>query len=243
MQHLYWTLFDTDPAKPLSGAHSCRLFPFNVSWGWIFFFSKLALTLVQSQDWLILHKDKGGIRGLLQSLRGFSYKRCLYWQCGKRQLMGDPLVGTCGQCPFSAQRSYFSWNTHKRWYRATLVLSWWSSSWLQAGLALERTALLGGSSSTHLCVVALGSPWLVRKAVSIVANQPLGTQKLHEKKTKQKQTCSGFWKQNVHLFCKLKHSSLTINGGKLLLMKGPGGQRATACLLALVVLKIHLFLL
>ena len=97
--------------------------------------------------------------------------------------------------------------------------------------------LLGGSSSTHLCVVALGSTWLVRKAVSIFANQPLGTHKLRIKNL--------WWllEAKVHLFCERKHSSVTINGENLLLMKGPGGQRATACLLAWVLVKIHLFLL
>ena len=64
------------------------------------FSSKLALMLVQNQDWLILHKDKGGIRGLLQSLGGFSYKRCLYWQRGKRQLMDDALVVPVAYVPF-----------------------------------------------------------------------------------------------------------------------------------------------
>lgn len=145
------------------------------------FSSKLALMLVQSHDWLIPRKDNGGIRGLLQSVGAFNYKRCLYWQCGNRQLRNDPLMGTCGLCPFCAQRPYFSWNTNKRGYRGTLVLSWWSSSRLQAGLARRRTVLLGGSSSTHGWVVALGSTWLVRKAVGIFANQPLGTQKLRVK--------------------------------------------------------------
>lgn len=147
------------------------------------FSSKLALMLVQSQDWLILRKDNRGIRGLLQSVGAFNYKRCLYWQCGKRQLRNDPLLGTCGLCPFCAQGPYFSWNAHKRGYRGTLVLSWWSLSWLQAGLARGRTVLLGGSSSTHGWVVALGSTWLVRKAVGIFANQPLGAQKLRVKKS------------------------------------------------------------
>lgn len=73
------------------------------------FFSKACTDIgAKNQDWLILQKDKGETRALLQSLEGFSYERCLFWQCGKRQLMDDPLVDACGLRPFSAQRSYFS---------------------------------------------------------------------------------------------------------------------------------------
>lgn len=171
------------------------------------FSSKLALTLVQSQDWLLLHRDKGEIRGLLQSLGGGLVTKCFYWQCGKMQPVDDTFVGTCG-VSFSCTELLFLMTAPQK--------GMWG--W-DPDLCTGGAALLGAPFPPIVWDV-LGGTRL--GSFSVFVNQPLGTKKLHFKNLQwllEATSASVQW-----LWAQLCYS-----GANPLLMEGPGGQKASSC--------------
>lgn len=95
--------------------------------------------------------------------------------------MDNSLMSTCDWCPFSAQRSHFSWSTHWKGYRATLLPSWWSSSWPHAGedctaqrlhfnpskCCSIRKYVAGERSHQYLCKSSLGHQEIACKKYAV----------------------------------------------------------------------------